>query len=188
MNIPAAPKPTVPVLLDTVIGEVQDHLLNQLPWLDHAFGRVQRITKLQDGRGFTFPGVHIQDNEYINVLPDEAYGNFCFFDLQDPYEVRANTRRLAGVSAEFALVFWLNLDNVLGDTPDRNTEAVKIEILKALTETLHTKTGTVRVMQVYSHMPDVYRGFSVKEVDSQFLMHPYTGFRFVGDMKNLTGC
>ena len=34
-----------PVMLDRVIGEIQTGLVENLPWLDVAFGRSQRLTR-----------------------------------------------------------------------------------------------------------------------------------------------
>lgn len=40
-----APVVDNPELLDRVIGKMQEGLVNNLPWLDFAFGRAERLVK-----------------------------------------------------------------------------------------------------------------------------------------------
>ena len=39
-----------PVMLDRVMGEIQQGLVDNISWLDAAFGRSQRLTKMMNGK------------------------------------------------------------------------------------------------------------------------------------------
>ena len=77
------------VMLDRVIGEIQTALANGLPWLDAAFGRSQRLTKMVNGKKIITPNVYCGNwnghgpNDYIEVSPDSKIGNFSFFEIEE---------------------------------------------------------------------------------------------------------
>ena len=74
-----------PVMLDRVIGEIQNGLVENLPWLDAAFGRSQRLTKMMNGKKIITPNVYCGgwnghgENDYIETSPDAKNGNFSCF-------------------------------------------------------------------------------------------------------------
>ena len=53
-NAPIIPNP---VMLDAVIGEIQQGLTDNISWLDAAFGRAQRLTKMMNGKRIVTPNV-----------------------------------------------------------------------------------------------------------------------------------
>jgi hypothetical protein len=44
------------------------------------------------------------------------------------------------------------------------------------------KDGTIVINRIYELAENVYRGFTLDEIDNQFLMHPFAGFRFAGEL------
>ena len=90
-----APRVKNPVMLDRVIGEIQIGLVENLPWLDVAFGRSQRLTKMMNGKRIITPDVYCGgwhghgENDYIEVSPDSKIGNFAFFEIEDPQSIDA---------------------------------------------------------------------------------------------------
>lgn len=188
MIIPAAPKSILPIFTDKPISEMQDALISKLTWLNHAFGRCQRLIALKDGGNYFYPGIHIESGQYINVFPNSELGNFSFFHIIDPQKIEFNQRSYNKVSANYALIFWLNLDKIFISSTERNTEVVKAQILQTLTRELYLKSGSITVNNIYEQAENIYKGFSVKEIESQFLMQPYAGFRFEGEMIFNEGC
>lgn len=188
MNVPAVPKPENPAFVDKVIVQLQDTLKNKLPWLDHSFGRCQRLVKIKDKSQYNYPGVHISNGEYINVFPDEKYKNFSFFIVEDPQNVDFRPHTTNNVRLKYAVVFWVNLDKIFANSTDRNTEALKAQIVKVLTRQTFLTFGRIDIRQIYEQAENIYKGFSIKEIDSQFLMQPYAGFRFEGEMMFTEDC
>lgn len=178
-------------MLDAVIGKIQTALVNNLSWLDAAFGRAQRLTKiLPTGKRIVTPNVYCGGldgygkNDYIEVSPDSQIGNFSFFIVDDPQQLDWEPFAQMKQKAPFALIFWFDLRRVFGTDTNRNTEYLKAQIL----ELLNGRTGwllgngTIRINKCYEQAQNIYRGFSLDEVDNQFLMHPYAGFRFEGEL------
>lgn len=178
-------------MLDAVIGNIQTALVNNLGWLDAAFGRAQRLTKiLPNGKRIVTPNVYCGgldghgENDYIETSPDSRIGNFSFFVVDDPQQLDWEPLAQMTQKAPFALIFWFDLRRVFGTDTNRNTEYLKAQILELLNGRTGwlLRNGTIRINKCYEQAQNIYRGFSLDEVDNQFLMHPYAGFRFEGEL------
>lgn len=181
--------PVIPdaVMLDRVLGEIQNGLVENIGWLDAAFGKAQRLTKMMNGKNIITPNVYCGGwqghgpNDYIEVSPDSKIGNFSFFEVEDPQTIDAGPWARE-VSAPFALIVWFDLTRVYGVADNRNTERLKAEILHVLNGRAgwHLTDGRITINRIYERAENIYRGYTLSEIDNQFLMHPFSGFRFEG--------
>lgn len=178
------------VMLDRVIGEIQQGLVDNLTWLDAAFGRSQRLVKMMNGKRITTPNVFCGgwnghgEFDYIEVSPDSKIGNFAFFDVEDPQTINAGPWARE-ISAPFGLVVWFDLTRVYNTLSNRNTEYLKAQILRVLNGRTgwHLGEGRITINRIYERAENIYRGYTLSEIDNQFLMHPFGGFRFEGTME-----
>jgi hypothetical protein len=178
-----------PVMLDRVIGQIQDCLVAQIPWLDVAFGRSQRLTKMMNGKRIVTPNVYCGgwnghgENDYIEVSPDYKIGNFSFFEIEDPQTIDAGPWARS-IRTPYSLIVWFDLTRVYGVETNRNTEFLKSQILHLLNGRYgwHLSGGRVSVNRIYERAENIYRGYTITEIDNQFLMHPYGGFRMDGEL------
>ena len=174
-----------PVMLDKVIGEIQTGLVENLSWLDAAFGRCQRITKMVQGKRIVVPTVYsggkFGPNDYLEVSPDSRIGNFSFFEIEDPQTIDAGPWDRT-IRAPFALIVWFDLTRVYGVPDNRNTEYLKAQILRVLNGRAgwHLTHGRIVLNRIYDRAENIYRGYTLSEIDNQYLMHPFAGFRFEG--------
>lgn len=191
--------PVIPnaIMVDAVIGQMATALKSNLSWLDAAFGRAQRLTKVIEGKRYTTPNVYIggnvgqANNDYIPVSPDSRIGNFCFFLLEDPEQLDWNPYRPMKTTTPFSLIFWFDLRRVYNSATNRNTEKLKAQILYVLngrTNGWHLNGGEIKINKVWERAENIYKGFTIDEIDNQFLMHPYAGFRFDGTLSIETPC
>lgn len=175
-----------PKLADAVIKNIQEGLKANLSWLDVAFGRAERIVKQIDGRNLYLPAIFTGDghnpNEYIELSPDAQIGNFCFFWLLDPQRITWRPKIPGTVRAPFALIFWLDLRKVYNQKDNRNIMSLEAEVLKVLNGRFLMPTGSLSIDKIYHLAENIYREFTLTEVDNQFLMHPYAGFRLEGEL------
>lgn len=184
--------PTIdnPVMLDKVIGQIQQGLVENISWLNVAFGRAQRLTKNVEGRSIITPNVYCGgwnghgENDYIEVSPDAKIGNFAFFEVEDPQTIEVSTW-IRQITTPFALIVWFDLTRVYGVPDNRNTEYLKAQILKVLNGRggWHLGDGRIVLNQIYERAENIYRGYTLSEIDNQFLMHPFAGFRFEGTLQ-----
>ena len=176
-----------PVMLDRIIGEIQHGLVENIEWLDAAFGRAQRLTKEMNGKRIVTPNVFCGGwkghgpNDYIEVSPDSKIGNFSFFEIDDPQTITAGPWARE-IKAPFGLVVWFDLTRVYDEASNRNTEQLKAQILHVLNGRAgwHLTGGRIVINKIYERAENIYRGYTLSEIDNQFLMHPFAGFRFDG--------
>lgn len=184
-----------PVMLDEIIGEIQHGLVECIPWLDVAFGRSQRITKNVNGKRVVTPNVYCGgwnghgNNDYIEVSPDSKIGNFSFFEIEDPQTIDSGPWARE-IRTPFGLIVWFDLTRVYREYNCRNTEQLKADILHVLNGRAgwRLSNGRVTVNRIYERSENIYRGYSLSEIDNQYLMHPYAGFRFDGILQYNETC
>lgn len=181
------PLKSYPKLFDIIIQKLQVGLSENLAWLDASFGRAERLIKDIDGKRYYTPNVYIGNQNYELILPDTyKFGNYSFFVMDEPQEVENETPFSVKIVAPFSLIVWLNINEcVSGD--ERNTEYLKEEILMAI-KAVHLPKGHVSIEKVYEKAENVFAGFTLDEVKNQFMMAPYYGFRFAGEMEITNDC
>lgn len=177
-----------PQMADYAIAEMQHGLVDNLAWLDVAFGRAERLVTERNGRKYYTPNVYSGGNEYISIMPDSNIGNYCFFWLSDPQEMELITAVQAGFTATLSVIFWFDMRRVGGSADYRNKEAVKAEILAAFNGGFVMHGGSFTVRRCYELAENIFREFTLDEVQNQYLMQPYCGFRFEGQFKYKQTC
>ena len=190
MTTNVLPHFTQPYLFDKVIEEIQHSLKANLPWLDVAYGRSERLVKTINGRRYYTPNVYVGRGEYDSLLPDDRRGCYSFFVMSEPQQVKQQVQTEVRIKAPFSLIVWADMRSVerIMHLPDeRNTEYIKEAVLSVLNTTL-TRRGSFDVQAIYERAENVFQGFTLDEVDNQFLMSPFAGFRLVGEMIVTNDC
>ena len=182
MIIDKAPKQKNSVMIDRVLAHIQDALIDNIGWLDYAFGRAQRLVTQREHRAYYYPGVYIGKSEYLNVLPGQGFKNRTFFMIEDPHTIDFNPRRYNTIRSPFSLVLWYDIRTILGTSEERNTEDIKRQILRVLTNAVLPGGSRIELTRMYETAENIFKGYSLKEIDTQFLMHPFGGLRVEGTL------
>ena len=184
------PRITTPYLFDKVIRELQQALKDGLPWLENSFGRVERrVTEVNERRLYV-PAIYEQDGMYGIMLPDDRLGCYSFFVMHDPQEVLNRMQTEVRIKSPFSLIVWVDMRRVekkMRMPDERNTEYIKEQVLSVI-ETASKRKGHISINRIYERAENVFDGFSLDEVNNQFLMSPFAGFRFYGEMIVTNDC
>jgi hypothetical protein len=184
------PRITTPYLFDKVIRELQQALKDGLPWLENSFGRVERrVTEVNERRLYV-PAIYEQDGMYGLMLPDDRLGCYSFFVMHEPQEVLNRMQTEVRIKSPFSLIVWVDMRRVekkMRMPDERNTEYIKEQVLSVL-ETASKRKGHISINRIYERAENVFDGFSLDEVKNQFLMSPFAGFRFYGEMIVTNDC
>ena len=184
------PRITTPYLFDKVIRELQQALKEGLPWLENSFGRVERrVTEVNDRRLYV-PAIYQEDGQYGIMLPDDRLGCYSFFVMHDPQEVLNRMQTEVRIKSPFSLIVWVDMRRVekkMRMPDERNTEYIKEQVLSVI-ETSSKRKGHISINRIYERAENVFDGFSLDEVKNQFLMSPFAGFRFYGEMIVTNDC
>ena len=84
------------------------------------------------------------------------------------------------MSSPFSLVVWLDIRSVYNEYLI-DMEMVKRDILRAIRRTW-MRNGHFHIERIYQRAENIFKEFTMDEVDNQFLMQPYCGFRFRGEI------
>lgn len=163
-----------PVLFDRIIQQLQEGFKSKLNWLDYAFGRSYCIEEQTSSGIKKYPGVYLADGNYLSVLPDDTLGNFLFFELYDP--IKVDNIRNNRLSANGAIIFWLNADTIFQDKSVLYTEDIKLEVLQCI-NAMRLTSGSIKVISIYDKPENIYKNYSISQIDGQYLVSPYYGFK-----------
>ena len=182
-----------PVLLDKILQDIQKSLTDRLKWLNCAFGKAHKLVEHRpEGDKFIYPAAYIGNGEYVSLLPNDNFGNFCWFDIYDPQKITQVVQSLPQYSFSGAVVFWYDLSSIYEDETVLHTEEIKDEIIRVLTAPgLITTTGKLVINDIYERFENIYSGYSIEkiynnysykgegiqDIDKQFFMYPYAGIR-----------
>ena len=159
-----------PVLLDKILQDMQSGLMSKLKWLNYAFGRAYRLVEHRpDGNKFVYPAAYNGNGEYISLLPNDNFGNFCWFDIYDPQRITQVVQSLPQYTFSGAIVFWYNLDTIFSSAETLNTEEVKDEIIRLLTTPGIIKTtGKLEINSIYERFENIYKGYSIEKIYNNY--------------------
>jgi len=182
-----------PVLLDRVLDDMRQELKNRLPWLNYAFGRVYKLMRYANNGGkYTEPAFYVGNGEYVSMLPNDNWGNFCWFDIYDPQSIDTTQRNNPRLKFRGAIVFWYNQHTIFQDDDFLYNEEIKKQVVEALSQSgLLKQNGHVQIFDIYERLENLYKGYSLEKVyntylysgedieyiDKQYFMHPYGGLR-----------
>lgn len=174
----------VPRLFDEAVGYLQqalqgDALFSQ--YLDNIFGIAERTVKKIDGRNYFSPSWFVNGYDYINLLPDDKLGNYVFFTLDEPQEIEHEQGLQNRYTCGFNIILWAKFDSISDEYGDRNREAVKSDFLRVI-EGAWMRRGYFHIDRIYERAENVFQGFTTDEVDNQYMMQPYYGYRFHGEI------
>lgn len=177
------------VLADGAIYDIAQALSSNFGWLDSVFGRTERVCNVINGRKYYSPNYFINREEYIQVLPDDNKGNYCFFYLHDPQQSELNhAGRQILYRTTFSLVVWLDFRSIYDYYGQRNSELVKQDILNFLNNKVFLKNGSFSIDRVYERAENVWTNYTIDETENQFMVSPFGGFRFEGELILKSNC
>lgn len=170
-------QPDEPKLFDRPIQDLQKSIAGKLLFMDHVFGRCERLLKVVDGKRYYTPNIYKGRDEYILLTPDNTdLGNYCFFVPEEPEVMVANFGVSGRIKAPFSLVVWVDMRDV-EDKDVRNVYDLELKVLDAVASPGVLRHGGLEVSRIYHKAENVFSGFTLDEVDNQFMMSPFMGLR-----------
>lgn len=178
-----------PKLLDIPIKELTEAMELNLNWLDSAFGKIEKFTEKKGRETITYPAVPIQGKkgiEYLKVFPDSHIGNFSYCEIGQQ-SINHAPNQFFDFGFELGIVFWFDYRKLFQNSELNTIENVKDSILSFFNN-YSFSTLKLRVKSIIEDVDEIYRGFSHREIENQFLMRPFGGFRINFDVKVAQKC
>lgn len=87
-----------------------------------------------------------------------------------------------------SFIVWFNMAELGNGRGFRQRDYIKALFLDLFNGRLGIRSGRFTIKKVYELAENIWRGFSYDEIDNQFLMQPYFGYRFEGEMTAAQNC
>lgn len=173
-----------PIGFDAAIAQIQKSLA-QIPYIDRVFGRAYVHKEMQAGKTVTIPKVYQGEGEYYNPLPNDNFKSSVFFIATGPEECRDYQPGFNDFTRSIALIFWGNLKAIDAGKDYIFLEEIKEDVLNAIKNSKSFKSYDGYIDERYnevfkefsSYISNMLRDNDSNEVNTQFLMYPYSGFR-----------
>lgn len=189
-----------PKLFEAVIQEMQVQLGEGLVWLNHVFGKAEKVgrdynqlrqyyQKHEHREAFFAPCVYVSAGKYECIVPDRKdWGNYAFFYLGEPTEVSGGRRvpPYFNLEGDVNLIIWLDTRDIEAED-DRNLDSIKSQVLQVL-GAMQLTTGRVEWERIYEQDKGVFEEYSVYEMDNQYMLWPYYAIRLKGKITCNSGC
>lgn len=174
-----------PIGLDAVIQSLQIDF-SALTWLEKSFGRAWEFKEIKDGRIVKVPKVYMGKKEYFNVLPNDNIKAQSFIAVrgQEKWDLDYQAYTGNGLERELSAIFWFNLKWIDPTKDYIFTERLKTEVAQIIRANKYVKVISnyydERVEDVFDGYIDGSQGgaYSIDDHKTQYLMYPYSGFRF----------
>jgi hypothetical protein len=166
--------------LNAAIESIRSSLA-ALTWLEKSFGRAWEFKeKNTEDRTISIPKVFMgqtdnKEGEYLNVLPNDFLKAQSFIKMAGPEEWTQFNRYDGSMkSRKISIIFWCNLKEI-----DVSKNYIFTDELKDQVEDILRKHPSISSLDAYydERAEDIFNGYSLEEVETQYLMYPYAGFR-----------
>lgn len=174
MNIPEI-NITDPVLIENALLPVISKL-KLIAWLTNPFPAADTLIRRRESGEHAFPAIYVSNSQYFPLEPNSDLLNYSFFTVNE-YEVTQHKGGLDEFTAKYGLIVYSDIRTA------GRLEKQKVDVMKAL-----NSSPGIRIESVTDKWDDIWLEWSLREVDSQYLMYPFTAFRVNGIIKFTEEC
>jgi len=165
--------------------------MTDLTWLSYAFGLADRMVELRDEKDYVYPACYISNTkDPINAMPSDLYNALCFW-IKDPealFNYENNPNRMY---YKLSCIFFMCLEKISPYINYKETKTkLRQDIIKFFDE--HKDGGAFGVLELVRIIDDditeVYKEFSIEQVDNRFKMLPKYALRIDFNFAFLLEC
>lgn len=168
-------------LIDKIIYDLNVAAAANLSYITNVYGQASTLIKQVQGQEKRIPAVKLGAN-YTELFPNGD--NLIFGVAHDPARVENRMGGRIMYRQEFSIIVWL--DQTLYQSSDLIlTDEIIADVVSVMES---TKRHKIELQEVYKEPNNVYQGFDYEIIKSQYLMHPYTGFRLLYEARFWEQC
>lgn len=175
-NNPTIPTISAPTGLDAVTERIRIAIA-AISWMAKSWGRAWEFKeKNANDKTIRVPKVYTGEGEYLNVLPNDFLKSQSFIACKGPEEWEQFNRHDGSMkSRKLSLIIWVNLKEI---NPSKDYIFID-ELKKDVENVLKVHPDILKITGYYDEKAeDVFDGYTIEDVDTQYLMYPYSGMRF----------
>lgn len=176
---------------------------------DNVLWLAKYIKYSDNGKEITTLAVPLPGGEYLYVTPNDNLGTYCFFQFEDPINIKQQFNNEMNVEQKVSIICFVNAkegvynliydaDEYVKDSSMNTTDFFQSQLLYYLKQPgLFSGTftgsnqpiseymfGKLEIEKIYTEPENVFRKIDMRVIDSQYMISPYGAFRAV---YNFTG-
>ena len=172
------PNPINPTLslkgIDKKIQAIQ--LLMNMTWLTKSFGLADRIVELRGDKNYIYPATFEGNSrDPIPMMPGDMWDAFCFwtktndaeFDFADNFPPKNPL-----IKHKVSCIFYIDIKKVDATTSYKETKSKIREDIFHFFNNVRIDGMLVATRFTDDDITEVYKGFSIDQVDNKFMMYP----------------
>ena len=174
--------------IDKKIQDIASHMAD-LTWLSYAFGLANRDVTFKDGKENVIPTAYqdLNSKDPISMMPSDLHKAFSFWVKEPEAKPDENNTRL---QYKISCVFYCDLKQI---DPNTNYAVTKSKIRQDVLKFFHTHEnaglGQLTITSIIDDdITQVYKGFTISQIDNKFRMLPKYAIRVNLDYSFLAEC
>jgi hypothetical protein len=170
--------------IETIAGHMTD-----LTWLNYSFGLSERDVSIKDGKENIIPTIYqnLNSKDPLSLMPSDLYDAFSFWVKEPEGIFREEATRLR---YKVSCIFFCDLKQI---APDDNYKVTKTRIRQDILRffRIHENAGfgQLNILSIIDDdITQVYKGFTVSQIDNKYRMLPKYAIRVNFDYSFLHEC
>jgi hypothetical protein len=161
-----------------------------LSWLQYAFGLSDRLVEFRDGKEFVFPAIFqsLNSQDPYSLMPSDISDAYSFW-VKDP-EANFSKNNPARYYYEISCIFYMDLRQIAPTTNFKTTKTkIRQDIIEFFRVHQYAGFGVINPLRIIDDdIVQVYKGFSVNQLDNIFKQLPKYAIRFDFEFSFLKVC
>lgn len=174
--------------IDKKIQDIASHMAD-LTWLSYAFGLANRDVTFKDGKENVIPTVYQDYNskDPISMMPSDLHKAFSFWVKEPEAKPDENNVRL---QYKISCIFFCDLKQIETDSNYAVTKSkLRQDIIRFFRSLDNIGLGQLTMTSIIDDdLTQVYKGFTISQIDNKFRMLPKYAIRVNLDYSFLAEC
>ncbi len=183
---PLTPTIISPVNADVYINNLQLAFAG-LSWVEYSFGRTTRHTEDIKGVLKTYPKAYQSGITYQNVMPNNNLGKGYSFIEVPRADMDFNKGHQNTWEYDISMVFYFNYKKVDSTKGYPFGEELLQDVMVILQTDVSLKCEVIP-NNVTFVVEEIFEGYSLDIIQTQYLMYPWGGFKIDATMKFIGDC
>jgi hypothetical protein len=175
--------------IDKKLQDISSHM-TVLTWLDYAFGLADRMVETRDEKDFIYPACYVSNTlDPVNVMPSDNYKALSFW-VKEPEALFNYEHNPDRMYYKISCIFFMNIEKIAPTDNFKETKTkLRQDIIKFFDEHITGGFGVLELVRIIDDdITEVYKDFSIDQVDNRFKMLPKYALRIDFNFAFLLEC
>jgi hypothetical protein len=175
--------------IDSKIQSLASHMTGGISWLSTSFALTDRTVEFRDGKEFVYPAIYQDTNnkDPHSCMPNDIPDAFSFWVKED---MKISDNNPARSYYKIACIFFMDLRQIAPTDNFKTTKTkVRMDVMEFFRTHRYSGFGVLTPTKIIDDdITQVYKGFSVNQLDNIYKQLPKYALRFEFDFAFINDC